>query len=132
MLQQLVCSFITFKRVLNLSVCHWQRTNVVHSLHVLLLLHGLLEDQVVDHEHDDHGEPEGEGGGDEGVRDIGDKSANMIPRDLPILEQTGTRWSLISISLGCFGCFQLFSFSQKQKKKQQISIFFSDSEHNSI
>ena len=82
-----MCSFITFKRVLNFSVCHWQRANVVHSLHVILLFHGLLEDQVVDHEHDDDGEPEGECGGDEGVWDIGDKSTKMIPCDLSILEQ---------------------------------------------
>ena len=44
-----------------------QRPDGRHTLHVLLLLHGLLEDEVVDGEHDDDREPEGEGGGDEGV-----------------------------------------------------------------
>ena len=84
-----MCSFITFKGVLNCPVCHWQRAYVVHSLHVLLLLHGFLEDQVVDHEHDDHGEPERESGGNEGIRDVGDESTVMVACNLSLLEQTG-------------------------------------------
>ena len=58
-----------------------------HPLHVLLLLHGLLEDEVVDGEHDDDREPEGEGGGDEGVGHVGHEPAVVVPRGRPLLHR---------------------------------------------
>ena len=74
---------VALQRVLGVR----QRPDGRHPLHALLLLHGLLEDEVVDGEHDDDREPEGEGGGDEGVGHVGHEPAVVVPRGRPLLHR---------------------------------------------
>ena len=73
-----MCSFVALKWTLGQIVGDGKSSDVVHPLHVLLLLHGLLEDLVVDWEHDDHRHPEGQGAGYQGVGDVGLKITNPI------------------------------------------------------
>ena len=87
LVEQLRGGFVVLKGVLDTVPVERNSSDIVGPLHRLLLLHCLPVDLVVDGQHDDDGEPEREGGGDESVGNVWYKGTNLVTSLSPFLTQ---------------------------------------------